>query len=315
MTSVLHDSAKLGDFLGFSEEQIRKVAAISMTKAAYNVQSAIQNEMRSKFHNPKPFVLNSVYVRQAKIDGNTITPAEIGIRGVGESGVTPAHVIASEIFGGLRRGKASEDAMHRIMPQGSQWVPGQGAPLDSGLDIPGAYMRKILSAMQAIQNEGHDARSKIQGTAGVTAKKRLSMSKKGVELNRNGEIKKGLRGYDANEVHKLLTSKSKNKLTNFFVGNPKGSKAGIGPSQIGKAGTILYQFDWYQKPGKRRPNNPNHEPVLVRANVRPVLIFTRPQHYRIRLPFFNLAERLAIQDMPRIVEQESLRLWAKWGGK
>lgn len=302
--SVIHDSAKFGAMLGFTEEQIRKVAAVSMTKAAYNVQSGVQDEMRRVFRDPKDFVLKSIYVRQAKIQGDEITPAEIGFRGAGRGSVTPAHAVAAEIFGGTRRDKSSEDAMSRIMPKGfEQWVPGKGAPLDAGHDIPGSYMRKIMSALQALQYEGHDARSKVQGTAGITARKRMAMGKKGVTLNRNGQIQQGLRGYDANEVRKLLQSRSKSKLSNFFVGNPKGN---------GRKGSVVYQFDWYQKPGHRRPNSPNPEPVLVRANVRPVLIFTKPQHYRVRLPFFNMAERLAIQDMPRIVEQESLRLFLKW---
>jgi len=291
--------------MSFSRQQTLKLMAVTLTQAAYNVQAGIKVEMRQVFKSPTDFVLKSVYVRQAKIQGDTIRPAEIGIRGSAGGRVSPAHALYAEVGGGKRRRKMSESRLHKVMPQGTtQWVPGAGAPLNASHDIPGAYMQKILSAMQAQFDERTNSR--IRGTTGITHRDLFAGNRMGVTM-RNGRVLQGLRGYDARFQARMLRRQERQgrgRMTNFFMGMAKGQTSGDP--------RILYEFKWQQRPGKRRPNNPNPQPVLVKTNLRPVLVFTDDQNYKVRLPMLDIATRIANQDIRRIADEQAQRLFLHW---
>ena len=296
--------------LAFSEIQTRKLIAVTLTQAAYNVQKELQEEMRRVFKNPTDFVIRSVFVKQAKIIGDKVAPAIIGIRGSTGSKVSPAHALYAEVAGGERRRKRSEIMMARVMPKGmTQWVPGAAAPRNASGDIPGGYLQKVISALQVQQD--YAANSPTAGSTGFSRGDLRKAAKGGAQFGRNGQIKKGLRGYGAEAQRALIerqNSRDKNgnrRGTNFFVGSSKGSKDQ----------RIVYQFEWYQAPGKRRPNNPNPEPVLLKANVRPVLVFTRTQQYKTRLLMAPVAQRVVNQDVRKIANDQALRLFAKWNGR
>lgn len=308
MINIRLEAEQLGQKLSFSQAQVRKLTAVTLTKAAYNIQAEVQAEMRRVFRDPTEFVLRSVYVRQSKVQGNDVTPAIIGIRGNGK--VSPAHVLFANTAGGPRRDKRSEDAMARIMPDGfNQWVPGARAPLNANHDIPGPYMRRMLSALQALEYEGYNSRSLIKGSTGLTrsdlrrASKVERDTRDGVRFNRRGQIQQGIRGYSTSAREYLLQRQAAKGGANFFVGNAKGGRL---------EKRIVYQFDWSQQAGKRTPNNPNPEPVLVKRNLRPVLVFTKTQNYKQRLLIGDLAQRVAAQDIRSIAQAEALRLFARW---
>lgn len=295
----------LARHLAFSRQQTLKLTAVTLTKAAYLVQQGIQEEMRRTFRDPTQFVLRSVYVRQAKVQGDAVRPAEIGIRGATSGRVSPAHALYAEVSGGDRRRKASESQLHRVMPQGmTQWVPGAGAPLNASHDIPGAYMQRVLSAMQA-QSDA-TANSRIRGSTGISSRDLFRGQRLGVTM-RNGRVLQGLRGYDSRFQQQMLRRQERTtqgRMANFFMGMARGQSSG--PARI------LYEFKWQQKAGKRTPNRPNPQPILVKTDIKPVLIFTGPQHYRVRLPILNIAERLASQNIRRIADEEASRLFIRW---
>lgn len=290
--------------MSFSRQQTRKLLAVTLTQAAYNVQAAIKTEMRQVFRDPTDFVMKSVYVRQAKIQGDTVRAAEIGIRGSAGGRVSPAHALFAEVGGGKRRRKMSESRLHKVMPQGTtQWVPGAGAPLNGSHDIPGAYMQKVLSAMQSQFDERTNSR--IRGSAGINHRDLFSGNRMGVTM-RNGRVLQGLRGYDARFQARMLRRQERQggRMQNFFMGMAKGQTSGDP--------RILYEFKWQQRPGKRRPNNPNPQPVLVKTNLRPVLVFTDDQNYKVRLPMLDIAKRIAAQDIRRIADEQAQRLFLHW---
>lgn len=290
--------------MAFSRQQTLKLMAVTLTQAAYNVQAGIKAEMRSVFRDPTEFVLKSVYVRQAKIVGDTVRAAEIGIRGSSGGRVSPAHALYAEVRGGQRQRKMSESRLSRIMPQGMKhWVPGAGAPLNASHDIPGTYMKTILSAMQSQFDERSNSR--IRGTTTITHRDLFRGNQMGVTM-RNGRVLQGLRGYDPRFQERMLRRQERtsgSRMRNFFLGNAK--------SQSGDP-RILYEFKWQQRPGKRRPNAPNPQPVLVKTNIRPVLIFTDSQNYKVRLPMFDIAQRIANQDLARIANEQADRLFLHW---
>lgn len=310
MLSVRIESEQLAKKLAFSEIQTRKLMAVTLTQAAYNVQKELQEEMRRVFKNPTDFVLRSVYVKQAKIAGDKIQPAVIGIRGSSGSKVSPAHALFAEVQGGQRRRKRSEIMMARLMPKGmTQWVPGAGAPRNASGDIPGGYLQKVISALQTQQD--YAANSPTAGSTGFGRADLRKAARGGAQFGKNGQIKKGLRGYGAEAQRELIQKQNRRDK----AGNRKGTNFFIGSSRGTDDQRIVYQFEWYQAPGRRRPNNPNPEPVLLKANVRPVLIFTKPQQYKTRLLMGPVAQRVVNQDVRRIANEQALKLFAKWNSK
>lgn len=305
MVNIQMQVDELARRMAFSRQQTLKLMAVTLTQAAYNVQAEIKDEMRRVFRNPTEFVLRSVYVRQAKIQGDTVLPATIGIRGSTGGRVSPAHALYAEVGGGARRRKMSESRLHRVMPQGlTQWVPGAGAPRNASHDIPGSYMQKILSAMQAQFDA--TSNSRIRGTTGINARDLFRGNQMGVTM-RNGRVLQGLRGYDARFQAQMIRRQDRtrgSRMANFFLGKAKG--------QTGGDARILYEFKWQQRAGKRRPNNPNPQPVLVKTNIKPVLVFTKNQEYQVKLPMADIARRVATQNLPRIANEQAQRLFLHW---
>jgi hypothetical protein len=298
--------------MGWTEEQARKLAAVSITQAAYNVQAAMMEQVNKKLKNPKDIVTRRAFlVHQAKIQGDTITPAMVSVNTAsrGKGGISAAHILRSLILSGTRRDRRSEDALDGTMGPGkAQWRPGAKAPVDAGGDLSGAYIRKVLSALHAKQYEGSTSRTAIKGTTRLTNRRLAAMNKRsGVVLNRRtGDIQKGLRGYEPEQVSRFLASKAGQQSANFMVGNAKGKS---------KKGTIVYQFDWQVAKGKKTPNNINPRDVLKKANLKPVLVFTRQQQYRKLIPFYEIAAKVSVTDMPKIVETKGRALMEKWGAR
>lgn len=309
MVNLKIETEALAKKLAFSKTQTQKLLAVTLTQAAYNVQKEIQDEMKRVFRDPTQFVLRSVYVRQSKVTGETVTAAIIGIRGSTGGKVAPSHTLFAEVEGGVRRKKSSEYQLAKVAPQGfPQWVPGKAAPLTAGHDIQAAFMQRILSAMQAQSDP--IANSRIKGSTGITARDLFRGGKMGTTLKR-GKILEGLRGYDPTFREQMIQKQNRLKKN----GQTAGANFFMGPTRKSKDARVLYQFEWEQRPGKRTPNNINPLPVLVKKNVRPILFFTKPQTYKVKLPIGDIAKRVADQDVRRIANDQALRLFTKWNSR
>lgn len=306
MFNLRFEADALAKKLSFSQQQTHKLMAVTLTQAAYNVQKEIQAEMQRVFDRPTPFVLRSVYVRQAKVLGDSVAPAIVGIRGSTGGKVSPAHALYAEVAGGVRRRKASESMFTRMRLPGAStlgyWAPGSGAPRDQYGNIPGKTIRGILSALQLWEKQGATSAQGNAGIKGTTGLTRAQVAK--INALRS-ERQKGDEDLAKREIARIRAMRAlgnaKSQVANYFMSSGKGGKS-----------PTVFSFDWQQKPGKRRPNNPNPAPVWVKTNLKPVLNFTGPQTYRPRLPIGDIAKRVASQDLQAILNTQALRLFAKW---
>jgi hypothetical protein len=315
MLSLKIEAEQLAKKLEFSEIQTRKLMAVTLTQAAYNVQNELQEEMRRVFNNPTDFVIRSVFVKQAKIVGDTIQKAEIGIRGSVDGKVSPAHVLYAQVKGGERRQKRSEILLQKYAPEGStQLRVAAGAHKTASGDIQGWEVRRIISALQAYNYNAGQGNALIRGSTGLTKVDLRKAAKidrltSGAQFGRKGQIKSGLAGYGS-EARQYLIDKQRRQTKK---GNGSGGNYMIAPGRkTGGVGAVVYRFDWQERPGKPRPNNPSPSPVLTKTNLTPVLIWTRPQKYKTRLLMPNIAQRVIDQDIRKIANEQSLRLFQKW---
>jgi hypothetical protein len=289
--------------MAFSKVQTLKLVAVTLSDMAFRIRGEVQAEMRRVFDRPTPFAIRGVFARKAIISGDTVKPAVVGIAGSDSAKmtVTPAHVLFSEIEGGMRGTKASESALKRFMPAGStQMRPGAGARLDQFGNISRGQIQQILSAMQS-QGDRY-ANSRIKGVAG------LSRSQAERIQTLRDMRRKGDEDLAAREIARIKAQRiakgTKTQVTNYMVA----------PAKDGKVGSTIYAFDWQQQPGKPRPNNPRPEPVWRKTNLSPVLVFTRPQRYKVRLPFASIARREMNDKLHTILNANAARLFAKWSG-
>lgn len=313
------ETARLQEKMGMTQKQTNKVVAVTLTQAAYNVQKALQDRMRAAFKGPTPFVLNSVFVRQAKVQGNTVTPSEVGIKGSVGGKVSPAHTLFAEVGGGTRRNKASESLLHGIAPDGRpQWAPGAGAELDAYGNIKGGTVKQILSAMQANRDQGVTSNSRVRGVSGLNRKQAEEI----IKARREDEYAKLKRFKDASQqVRETMRIQAKSRLSDFArrLKNDE-SRYSEARSRIktwllapGKGKTtkaIIYSFDWIQKFSKRLGRA-----VYKKANLKPVMVFTKPQTYAVKLPFANIAREVVTRDIRKIWDDTTMRLFTKWNSK
>lgn len=318
MIDIKIQTERLAEKLAFSKAQTAKVMAVTVSDAAYKIRDVLREEMQKNFDRPTPFVLNSIFVKKAQISGDRILPAVVGIKGVDSKlKVTPSHVLLAEVRGGTRAMKRSEILLKKFAPKGMPHLsPGAGAPLDAYGNVPGAYLQKVFSALQAQFDTR--ANSLIEGTSGLRRKELQKAAKierltGGAQFGKNGRIKKGLRGY-GNEAQAYLLERiaqqdkhGKQMGANFFLGPANKT---TDPSKTKK---VIYEFDWVQRPGKKRPNNPNPSPVLTKTNVRPVLVFTKAETYKVRLPMLKIAnDFMSSPALQKLLDHNAMRLFTKW---
>jgi hypothetical protein len=306
MIDVRFEAGALARKMEFSAKQTQKLIAVTLTQAAYNVQKGWQDEMRRVFDRPTPYVLHSVYVKQAKIQGAAVTSAVIGIRGSKRGTVSPSHVLYAEIAGGMRSKKGSESMFSRMRLGNHSvlgyWTPGSGADLDQYGNMPGTRVKQILSAMQLFETQGS---APAQGNAGIRGTTGLSRSQVARIRSLRANRQTGEEDLATREIARIRAQKAlgnaKTQISNYFVASNNPSKA-----------PTIFSFDWQQSPGKRRPNNPQPAPVWRKTNIKPQLVFTKKPTYKPRLPVLDIAKRIAAQDMRAIIYAQASRLFVKW---
>jgi hypothetical protein len=97
-----------------------------------------------------------------------------------------------------------------------------------------------------------------------------------------------------------MWSKTTSKAKTWMFG------AGIGK----KTNTVIYLFDWASRWSKRV-----HRMVWFKSNMRPILVFTKPQQYKERLPIKKIIQRVAARDMQKVFHDTASKLIAKWNEK
>lgn len=138
------------------EKQSRFAAMQVLNETAFEMRKALQNNMRSVFDNPTPYITNSVFVNRAS-KGNL--NASVYLRYPGGKGIDPEKVLNAEVFGGQRRAKRAEVAFQRVglLPTGWGMVPAQKAPRDAYGNVPGSFIVQLISYFQAFGEQGYRA--------------------------------------------------------------------------------------------------------------------------------------------------------------
>ncbi len=163
-----------------SGPQLREAAAKAINDTAFQVRRTMQAEMASVFQDPTPYILKSVYVKQA--DASSLS-ATIEPTYFGGKGIDPQQILRAQEAGGTRRDKRSEVILRRagILPAGYQTalprVPFPGSDDGRG-NMRGPFLVQLISYFQAFGEQGFKANmsdkrkaSLIKGTSKVSGRR------------------------------------------------------------------------------------------------------------------------------------------------
>jgi len=140
-------------------EQARGAYAKAINDTAFQVRRALQNEMRSVFDRPTPYIVSSprvVLATPGKLTAS-IAPAYRGGKGI-----DPQKILQAQEFGGARRDKRSEVALRRagILPAGYYTAipetPYPGSDDGRG-NVRGPFLVQLITYFQASGDQGFKA--------------------------------------------------------------------------------------------------------------------------------------------------------------
>jgi hypothetical protein len=131
-------------------DQVKLAAAKALTFTAIAIRKEERAEMQRVFDRPTPFTLNSLYLKSA-------TPQRLAARVFFKDLGHPYHYLMPQVYGGGRELKQFEIYLQRrgILPPGEFAVPGEGAKLDQYGNMNRGQLIQILSALQAMPEQGY----------------------------------------------------------------------------------------------------------------------------------------------------------------
>ncbi|WP_422036550.1 hypothetical protein [Reyranella sp.] len=120
------------------------------------VHAALRSEMEEVFDRPTRWALGGLRWRNPSAARPEF---RIWLEEFGGKGIPAADFLAAEIEGGTRRLKRMEKALQArgLMPKGWFAVPGRQAPLDAHGNVPGSFIVRMLSDLQAFGEQGYRA--------------------------------------------------------------------------------------------------------------------------------------------------------------
>jgi hypothetical protein len=148
--------------------QLPFATASALTATAKRVQVATVAEMRKVFDRPTPFTLNSTVVRPAT---KSKMFAELILKNANQKGAPPSVWLEPNIEGGVRQAKRTETMLRSkgFLPSGMFYVPGLGADLNRYGNISAGQLIKVMSALQAMPEQGYLANKSERLSARVNA--------------------------------------------------------------------------------------------------------------------------------------------------
>lgn len=138
------------------KKKLPKAAVAAASRTGRYVHGALRSEMGQVFDRPTPWALGGLRFKQATASRPEV---RIWLEEFGGKGIPAADFLAAQIEGGTRRHKRFEKALiaKGLMPAGSFAVPGDGAPLDAHGNVPGSFIVRMLSDLQAFGEQGYRA--------------------------------------------------------------------------------------------------------------------------------------------------------------
>lgn len=147
------------------QKQIPYATAVALTKTAKAAQAEVIKEMPRVLDRPKPFTLNSIYIKPAT---KLTLSAEIGAKDFAPKGNPASKFLRKPVYGGGRSHKGFENALIRagIMRSNEYAVPGDDLRLNKYGNIPQGAISRMLSHLKAspdpLQNITESDRSKAK---------------------------------------------------------------------------------------------------------------------------------------------------------
>lgn len=120
------------------------------------IHAALRSEMTQVFDRPTPWALGGLKFKEATEDKPLV---RIWLDEFGDKGIPAARFLQAEIEGGPRRRKRFERALIEAgkMPPTAYAVPGRQAPIDAYGNVPGSFIVRVLSDLQAFGEQGYRA--------------------------------------------------------------------------------------------------------------------------------------------------------------
>lgn len=150
---------------GLSDGKIKAAAVSAINQGAFAGMKAAQEEIRSVFDRPTPWIQKSPRYWKATKDK---PEAKIDLDFWGnKQGVSSEDVLRAEIMGGARRLKRFELALQRIgvLPAGMAVVPGGAAKMDQYGNMQAGQINQVLSFFRAFGEQGYKANMTDKGRA------------------------------------------------------------------------------------------------------------------------------------------------------
>lgn len=169
---VTEDMAKLTAAIGdVGKRHIPRSTVIALTRTAQVAKQTLTDELPKAFDRPTAWTMNSLFVRPATMSNPV---AEVLVKDFAPKGTPAVKYLAPGIYGGGRRQKRFERALHAagILPSGMVAVPGAGAPKDMYGNVPAPFITRMLSQLRAYGEQGYKANETDKGKARRLARDR-----------------------------------------------------------------------------------------------------------------------------------------------
>lgn len=141
------------------KKHLPKAQLEAVDRVGAYIHGALTSEMKEVFDRPTPWTLGGLRFKRPTSSKPAVT---IWLEEFGGKGTPAAKFLAAEILGGPRRHKRFELALisRGLMPPGSFAVPGRQAPIDGYGNVPGPFIVRMLSDLQAFGEQGYRANRK-----------------------------------------------------------------------------------------------------------------------------------------------------------
>ena len=146
MITVSVDSKKVSEMLASFPKEAGRAAEIALDRTAYDIRDGIKDEMKTVFHRPVPYTLNSLKVTRTK---NHNMQASVWFK---EPDRMEDHYLVPQVEGGKRKLKGFERALLR-----NKFIPGRGARMTKAGNISPGQIRQVLSVLGRAEMAGYQA--------------------------------------------------------------------------------------------------------------------------------------------------------------
>lgn len=325
MINMRVEAQRLHERLGMTASQVAKVTAVTLTELAFRSKKAVEKAIPQVFDRPTPWIRNSVFAKSAKVNGQRVDPAIVGIKGspnsvsvgTGSSRIAPSHSLYSEVVGGNRSRKGWESSLSDEAPSGRPMLrPGAKAKLDAYGNIANGQIKQIMSAFQASRMEGFSANSRIRGVSGLTRTQveRIESAQRHDEFLRSRRM-----GQANNASQTLISIQARQRLADwqrrlggneslFGQARSRVQTWMVAPGRGKVVRAVIYSFEWTYKWSRRLRHN-----VYSKTNVKPVAVFTRTQRYRPRLEIGRIVDVTFRAQVRQVWDDTAMRLFRRWG--